>query len=118
MAAAKKTLYKKDQSYKYDRKKSSADQLANQWGKLDKEQQLAAMIAMKKAGIPTRKVGALKTEGTISEGTQVAGSYRSKTLTQVPPHIVEAYRLKALKQVSPHLLVAPTPESKLSVKYE
>jgi len=78
----KKTLYKKEgfkpyrstrfeqmpssrgfKPHRFDRKKPSADQLANQWARLNKEQQLAAMIAMKKAGIPTRKVGALKTEG-------------------------------------------------------
>ena len=74
MAAARKTLYKKEQSYKYVRKPPSADEFAKQWAKLDKEQQITAMQAMKKAGIPTRKVGALKTEKTISKGTQVAES--------------------------------------------
>jgi len=75
----KKTLYKKEgfKPFRFDgkksvadqladhRKKSSAEQLANQWAKLNREQQHAAMEAMKKAGIPTRRriVGALKTEG-------------------------------------------------------
>jgi len=68
---------------------------------------------MKKAGIPTRKVGALKTEKTISEGTQGAGSNDDHYDIELPKT-----RLKTLKQVSPSLFVAPTPKSKSSVQFE
>jgi hypothetical protein len=109
MTDSKRGPAKKNQAYKFDKKNPGAYIPSKEWKLLNQEQMDAAREARKEAGIPTRQVHLLSTQGSNSKGTDVEDSDEGVKM-ELDSHC-DTTTLRSihtsLQQVPPGLLVAP-----------